>query len=53
MRRKQRDEQWEDIVDTWYNNSEWGRRRKQRIAAFWIGAALVAAVAVVIVLLAS
>ena len=34
--RKPRDEQWEDIVDTWYNHSEWGRLRKQRIAAFWI-----------------
>ena len=45
--------QEEEIRDTWYNNSEWGRQRKQRIAAFWLGAALVAAVAVVIVLLAS
>lgn len=33
--RKERDEQWEAIVDTWYNHSEWGRRRKRKIATFW------------------
>ena len=35
--------QEEEIRDIWYNHSEWGRRRKQKIVTFWcfIGAGAV------------
>lgn len=42
----------EAIRDVWYNHSEWGRRRKQKIAAFWIGIAIISAVVSIVLLLA-
>ena len=49
--KKEHDEQWEQIVDTWYNNSEWGRRRKQKIAAFWLCIGAAALVGTIVALL--
>ena len=36
MRRRKPMTQDEAVRYVWYNQSEWGKRRKRRIAAFWL-----------------